>query len=149
MTPTTQRILREAFATAIAAIEPTDENHPTFRWHRVRGVKEVPGGVRTFLVRFLPGAAVEDGLFGDGWEQIAECQIYASYGDLGDDDDGPTIDEDGRQLYCTLVDLIDPQTDGLCPVVYLGWDYEEDQPGKVWGCHKFNVRYLVADQANP
>jgi len=150
MQPTTQLRIREVVATAIEAITPIDENRPTEVWRRVRAIKDVPGpAIRTFLVRSLPGEAVQDGLYGDGWEQSAVFQIWTSYMGLGDDDDAPAIDEDGRQLYCTLVDLIDPQTDGLIAVVAGGWQYEDDLPGKSWGFHSFTIRYLVSDQANP
>lgn len=150
MQPTTQRIVREAFATAILGIDPDDDNRPDSPWHRVRSINDVKGpAIRTFLVRFLPGAPVEDGLYGDGWEQEAECQIWTGYGGLEDDEDGPTIDDDGRQLYCTLVDIRDPVTNGLLPVKWLGWAYEDDTPGAVHGYHRFTVRYLVADVTNP
>lgn len=148
MTPTTQRALREAIATAIEGIEPAEDNHPSDPWKRTRQVKDCQGpGPRTFMVRFLPAVRAEDGFSGDGFDVDADLEIWTSYVGLPDDDDAPTIDDDARQLYSTLVDLRDPITNGLSPAVHVGWVYENDTPGLVWGYHLFRVRYLVADNA--
>ncbi len=150
MLPTHQRLLREAIAEAIIATDPQSWNLPEHVWHRTRSINDVKGTCRTFLVRTLPGEPVGDeGMSGDGFEDECELQIWAGYANLGDDEDGPTIDEDGRQLYCVLVDLRDPVTNGMLPVVWVGWNYEDDTPGAAYGYHRYKLRYLVADVANP
>lgn len=147
MNPTHQRTLREAIASAVAAIAPEDHNLPEFPWNRVFQIKDVPGGVRNFFVRLLPADSIsENGNVGSGWEVDATIQIWASYKGLPDDEDGPTIDDDQRQIYLALVDLVDPLTDGLSPVLHSGWVFEEEAAGHVWGFHSFRMRYLVADE---
>lgn len=146
MTPTDQRTLREAVAAAVLSITPRNTNMPEHPWSRVGQVRDVPGGIRNFFVRFLPADSVhENGNVGNGYDTTATLQIWASYVGLPDDEDGPTIDEDARQIYLALVDLIDPATDGLSPVTHTGWSFEEERAGHVWGYHSFRVPYLVSD----
>jgi hypothetical protein len=149
MQTTTQLALREILATTIEATTPGDDFLPTEVWKRVRGVREIEGpGIRTFLLRTLPGEPVQDGIYGDGMEWRCEVQVWTSYAGLADDEDGPIIDEDSRQLYCRMVDMIDPTTDGFVAVEpAFGWQYEDDAPGKAYGYHRYLVRYLVSDQA--
>jgi hypothetical protein len=149
MEPTTQRVLRESLAEVILGTVPND-SAVDFPWVRVRQISEVAGATaRTFLARFLPGEPVDDGLYGDGWEQEADLQIWVSYANMLDDEDGPFIDEDARQLTCRFLDLLSPaQVNGLLPVKYRGWSAVVDDPGKSYGYMTFAVRYLVSDRAD-
>lgn len=153
MRHTTLLRLREVFAEAVLTLNGRQsyEDHRDAVWHRVHQIKDVPStAARTFFLRLTPGEVVgEDGFSGDGWDQEAILEIWTSYCGLEDDEDGPIIDEDKRQLYCLFVDLADPVNDGLHPVKLLPWTYEIDEPGKVYGYHSFLVRYLVADTLNP
>lgn len=152
MEPTTLRTLRESLAEVILATTPSyaELREPENGWKRVRQIADVAGSpVRTFLARFLPGEPVEDGFYGDGWEQEADLQVWVSYANLPDDEDGCVIDEDARQLTCRFLDLLAPSiVDGLLPVKYRGWSYVDDDPGKAYGYMTFAVRYLVSDRAD-
>lgn len=152
MEPTTLLVLRETFANAILSVNDSGPAYPEHRdmiWHRVRQISEVTGSTpRTFLVRFLPGEPVEDGIYGDGWEQVATLELWVSYAGLGDDEDGCMIDADARQLTCVLIDGLETPVQGLFPVKYLGWSYVDDDAGKAYGYMTFAVRYLVSDRAD-
>lgn len=150
MQASTLLAMREAVATAIAGIlgsqshaERRDE-----RWHRVRAIADVASASpRTFMVRCMASVVDETGLYGDGMAAASLVQVWTSYAGLPDDDDGPMIDEDGRQIYCRLSAILDPTTPGLIAFQPQGWVYEDEAPGKVWGYHALLMTFLQSDDA--
>ncbi len=149
MTPTTLYAIREVVAAAILAITPDHPEHQDARWNRVRSINDVQGNsLRNFLVRLLPSTETSESFYGDGESHEADLQVWACYGGLEDDADGPMIDEDARQLYHRLVLTIDPANPGIEAYTPIGWTYEDDAPGHVYGYHLFRVRFLAADTVN-
>lgn len=146
MTPTTLLAVREAVATIILATVPSHAEHRDAIWSRVRAIKDVPGGLRTFLVRPLPADETTDGIYGDGYEMVSVIQIWASYAGIEDDADGVMITADLRQLYNRLVlSATDAAVTGIVKWIPIGWTYEDETPGKVWGYHAFACHFLASD----
>lgn len=140
--------VREACATIILGIgTPAHPERQDAVWSRVRSIKDVPGGLRTFLVRSLASEEVTEDLYGDGYARASIIQIWTSYAGCPDDDDGPLIDDDSRQLYYHLESSgTDPETPGVIRWVPVGWTYEDETPGKVWGYHAFLCTFLASDE---
>lgn len=146
MQTTTQRLIREDFVGRILALTPSYPEYG-YPWKRVRALSDVPGSeIRNFLLYFLPGQPVSDGLYGDGIEHVASIRVYANYQGLQEDEDGPLIDEDFRQLWLTLETRVDPIVPGLISVQPGGpFIFEDDTPGHLWGYHQIDIHYLAPD----
>lgn len=148
LTPTTLLAVREGCAAVITAMgTPAHAEYQDAPWNRVRSVKEVPGAMRNYLIRPLPSDEVtETHPYGDGYTRVSTIQIWTSYANLADDEDGVVISDDARQLYYHLDSNRAAQPDGVIHWVPVGWTYEDETPGKVWGYHAFQVYFLASDE---
>lgn len=145
MPTTTQRALRTALIPVITAITPEHTYKLAERWRPVQSVSDVPGGLRTFYLHMMPGDDNYAGCWGGGREKACELRVYTGYGSLDESDHEGQIDEDASNLFLALDYVRDPQVAGLWSVRTLGWQYEEDVDGSVWGYHAFEIGYLVDD----
>jgi hypothetical protein len=149
MTPTNLLLVRDACATVILGMgAPAHSEHREAVWNRVRAVREVEGTLRNFLVRPLPAEEdLETAYYGDGIGMKSVVQIWTGYCGIEDDADGPMISDDMRQLYYHLSDSgTDPTVNGIVHWIPLGWTYENETPGKVWGYHAFLCSFLASDE---
>jgi len=149
MIHTTLLAIREVVAEAVLGIDPSFPEYTETEWNRVKAIRDTTGALRNFFVRLLPSRETTESFYGDGISKESELQIWVGYDGLPDDEDGPMVDEDGRQLYLALVATIDPTNNGIEAYTPTGWVYEVEDPGHVVGYHSFVVRFLSSDELNP
>lgn len=146
METTTLDDLRDAFRDRIRQITPA---HPRFNdaWKPVDRVDDVPGGdIRLFCVElFDEEPDPDDSIWGDGFTQRAQLQVWTNYGGLEEREPESILSQDARQIYLNLECRLDPQIAGLQSVESVGWTDETDDNGNVWGAHVFRIRYLAAN----
>lgn len=147
MPTTTASALRASLVSTVAAISPTNAYKRGSLWRPVQSVSDVPGGaVRNFYLRIEPGTDFYDGVWGDSREKAAEMRIYTCYASLDETDLEGVIDEDSSNLFVAFDYRRDPQIAGFWDVRTVGWSFEDDTPGHVWGYHLFDIRYLVSHE---
>lgn len=143
MDATTPRLIRADFTAVIKAIVPSHSEHQDCRWRESHSIDDVPSAdLRNFHLSFSVGKP--DPIYGSGVEYVVELQVFTSYGGLAPEDDDSIITEDAAQLYDALSARFDPALPGLISVVPIRWEDGEDEPGRRWGAHTFEVRYLAA-----
>lgn len=142
MDVTTPRLIRADFVAQIKAIVPSFVEHQTSRWREVRSIDEVPSAeLRNFHIWM--GVGAPSTTYGSGVEYVVEMQIWTSYGALAPEDDDSIITEDATQVWDALQARYEPALPGLISVEPLRWIDGDDDDGRRWGAHTFEVRYLA------
>lgn len=147
MNVTTPSVLRTTFIAAIRDIVPSHTDYAAERWRHVNRLREVPGRLRNFHVACGVAEDVDGGFHGGGLQQSFELAIWTYYGDLHPNEDDSIISEDRRQIWLTLRGLAESGTDGFITINPVGWEEEEDEEGRLFGAHVFEVHYLASDTA--
>lgn len=145
MQATTPKAIRDDFKTQILAISPSHEEYRNAPWRYVASQRDVPGPeLRTFTIDngtpepdFDTLASPEAGAF------QYEMRVWTSYGALGPEDDDSIIHTDGAQLWSALANRYTSLT-GFVSAMYQGFEKEEEEDGRIWGAHVFEVKYVQA-----
>jgi hypothetical protein len=145
----TPQELHDLFVPAIHDIVPTHRPYRDERWRYVPILREVPGALRNFHIRFGVAEEVLDGIYGaDAIQMEMTCDVFTSYVGLGSTEDNSIISMDGHDILVTLSEIAESSGCGFLRIIRENpsWEpLEEDDEGRRWGAHTFTVHYLQAD----
>ena len=145
MTPTTIGALLDTLDTLVLDLVPSVAELRARGWSRVADIDNVPGGeIRTFFIEASEPVPILDGIYSpSAIEHGTTVRVWTSYKNLRRRQKQALAGEDSRQIWIDWDVRRDPIVDGLISVENAGFEDEDDEQGRQWGAHTFDVRFLA------